>query len=369
MMEAYLDNAATTKPDEKVIKSALETIKKYGNPSSLHFKGLEAAELLEKSRFRIAKSINAKPNEIVFTSSGTESDNLAIMGCLPGTGKKHIITTAFEHHAVLDTCKWLENNGYKVTYIKPNADGIIELDTFKKAITPDTFLVSVMHVNNEIGTIQPIEEIYKICQKNNIIFHTDAVQSYKKIKINSSMADLISISSHKIHGLKGTGALFVKSGLKLNPIFHGGKQENGLRPGTENLLGITAFADASSLNMPVNEIKKLRDYLAKKLLEIKGSKINGTMKQRICSNLNIQFQGIEAENLLMHLSSMRIAVSMGSACIAKTIKPSHVLLSMGLTEKEANSSIRISLSKYTTKKEVEYAANKIKLVVESLRRA
>lgn len=368
-MEAYLDNAATTKPDEKAVKALGNAIKKYGNPSSLHYKGIEAAEFLEKSRFRIANSLDAKPNEIIFTSSGTEADNLAILGLMLKNPKKHVITAAFEHHAVLDSCKWLQNNGYKVTYIKPNINGFINPEDIRKAITKDTCLVSVMHANNEIGTIQPIEEISKICKQKDIPFHTDAVQSYKKTKLDPDMADLISISAHKIHGLKGAGALYVKEGVELSPLLYGGMQEKGIRPGTENIPAIAAFAETSSLEMPLKQIKKLRDTLAKELLKIKGSKINGSMENRICSNLNIRFERIEAESLMMHLSSMGIAVSMGSACVAKSISPSHVLKAIGLSDKEANSSIRISLSKYTTAKEINYAAHKIRLVVESLRKA
>lgn len=367
-MEVYLDNAATTKPDERAVKAAEEAFKKYGNPSSLHYKGIEAAEILEKARENVAKSVSVKANEIIFTSSGTEADNLAILGIISSNRKKHIITTAFEHHAILDTCKYLENNGYKVTYIKPNIDGLVNPEDLKKSITNDTAIVSIMHVNNEIGTIQPIKEIYEICKEKNVIFHTDAVQSYKKVKLNSDMADLISLSAHKVHGLKGTGALYVKEGLKLNPLFHGGMQENGLRPGTENLSGIAAFGEASKLEMPLDKIRKLRNKLMKKLLGIKDTKINGSMEKRISSNLNMMFNNIVAENLLMHLSSMGVAVSMGSACVAKAIKPSHALTAIGLTEREANSSIRISLSKYTTEKEINYAAKNIRMVVESLRR-
>lgn len=367
-MEAYLDNAATTKPDEKAIKKALVGIKEYGNPSSLHTRGLKADELLEKARASVAKSLNAKSEEIIFTSSGTESDNLAILGTL-SNGKRHVITTAFEHHAVLDTCKWLQSKGYKVTYLMPDKEGLIDPELVRKAITPETGLVSVMHVNNEIGTIQPIEEIYKICKQKNIPFHTDAVQSYKKIKLNSEMADLISISAHKVHGLKGAAALYLKNGLEIQPRMHGGMQERGLRPGTENLPSIMAFGEAAKQEMPLEKIRKLRDRLAKELTKIKGTKINGSMKNRICSNLNIMFEGVEAEKLMLHLSSMGISVSMGSACVAKSISPSHVLKAIGLTDKEANSSIRISLSKYTTAKEINYAAHKIRLVVESLRKA
>ncbi len=366
-MEAYLDNAATTKPDNKVIKAAERAMMEYGNPSSLHERGLNAEDVLEDARKKVANSLGSNSEEVIFTSSGTESDNQAILGTALKS-KKHIITTSFEHHAVLDTCSWLGNNGYKVTYINPNKEGIINPDDIKKSITKDTIFVSVMHVNNEIGTIQPIKEIYEICRNKEVIFHTDAVQSYKKEKLNSSMADLISISAHKVHGLKGTGALYIKEGIKLQPLMHGGMQEQGLRPGTENLPGIAALGEASRLEMPVENIRKLRDALAKNLLVIKGSKINGSMEKRICSNLNMSFSGIGAENLMMHLSSMGISVSMGSACVAKAIKPSHALKSIGLTEKEANGSIRMALSKYTTKDEIDYASDKIKLVVESLRK-
>lgn len=369
-VRVYLDNSATTKADEKAamaVKDAM--LEHYGNPSSLHFFGEEAKALLENARAVIAREINAKPSEIIFTSGGTESNNLAIRGILSASPKKHIVTTAFEHHSVLHLFKQLEKEEFSVTYIKPDREGIISADKIKQAITPDTALVSVMQANNEIGTIQPIEEIGKICREKNILFHSDAVQSFKKIPLNAKWADALSLSSHKIHGPKGIGALYLREGVKIKPLAYGGHQENKMRPGTENVPGIIGFAKAAEQRIDVKKIAKLRDYFISRVLkEIPDTMLNGSKEKRLCNNANISFKYIEGEGLLLHLSMKGIAVSTGSACSSAELEPSHVLLAIGLKHEEAHGSLRFTLSKYTTKAELDYTIKQLESVVKTLRK-
>ncbi|MBU2638350.1 MAG: cysteine desulfurase [Nanoarchaeota archaeon] len=369
-IKAYLDNSATTKVDEKAalaVKDAM--LKHYGNPSSLHLFGEEAKELLSKARAVIAKEINAKPSEIIFTSGGTEANNLAVRGIMSASSKKHIVTSAFEHHSVLNLCKQLEKEGFSVTYVNPDREGIISPDKVKEAITADTALVSVMHANNEIGTIQPIEEIANICRARNVLFHTDAVQSFKKIPVNARWVDALSLSSHKIHGPKGVGVLYLRDGVKIKPLVYGGHQENEKRPGTENVPGIMGFAKAAEQKIDVKKIEKLKDYFISKVLkEIPDTMLNGSSTQRLCNNANISFKYIEGEGLLLHLSMKGIAVSTGSACSSTELEPSHVLLAIGLRHEEAHGSIRFTLSKYTTKAELDYTLKELKSVVKTLRK-
>ena len=375
MKRIYLDNGATTQVAKEVAK-AVQTIltKKFGNPSSLHKFGEEARKELEKARAIIANKINAEPNEIIFTSGGTESDNLAIKGIAYQNKDEgnHIITTAIEHSAVLETCGSLEKDGFQTTYLSVDEEGFINLEKLKKAINPATILVSIIHANNEIGTIQDIETIGKICKEKNIYLHTDAVQSFTKVPIDVKKMnlDLLSLSSHKIHGLKGTGALFVKKGTKLKLLFSGGIQENNIRAGTENMPGIVGFGKAVEIinDDDLEKMKKLRDKLIQGLEKIPSIKLNGPKNKRLSNNVNISFKYVEGESLLYHLDSKGIAVSTGSACSSHSLSPSHVLIAIGLKPEIAHGSIRFTLSRYTTEDEISYTIKTVKEVVEDLRR-
>lgn len=371
----YLDNAATTAVDKEVLKAMMPYFsEKYGNPSSLHEFGREAREAIEKAREEIAKLINASPEEIIFTSGGTESDNLAIKGlAMTNPGKKHIITSKIEHPAVLETCKELEKQGYKVDYISVNSDGIVNIEEFKRKITPNTLLVSIMHVNNEIGTIQQIEKIAEICREKNVYFHTDAVQSFGKLKIDvkKMKIDLLSASGHKINAPKGIGILYVKKGIKIKPLLSGGGHEKNLRSGTENVPGIVGLGKACELSSrkmkKASKIKELRDSLINNLLEIKATRLNGSREERIFNNVNVSFENVEGEALLLLLDEEGIACSTGSACSNHSLKASHVLKAIGLSDLEAHGSLRLTLDWNNTKAEIEYTIKKIKENVEKLR--
>ena len=356
-MKAYFDNGATTRVDPLVVKAMTPYFTEhYGNPSSLHSEGQKAKEAVEKARKVIANALGAKPTEIIFTSGGTESDNLAIKGVAQG----HIITSKIEHPAVLRTCESLDT-----TYIDVDSDGLIRLDDLKRAIRKDTVLVSIMHANNEVGTVQPIKEIHSICKKHNILFHTDAVQSFTKEPLSAKDADMISLSAHKIHGPKGVGALYVREGIKLQSLLKGGKHEQGLRAGTENVPGIVGFAKAVELTKKPS--KAIRDYIIKELLKIKGSRLNGHPIKRLCNNINISFDKVEGESILLHLNAKGISVSTGSACSSKSLKPSHVLTAMGLRPEQSHGTVRITTSKYTTKTEAEYLVKNLKEIIKNLR--
>lgn len=375
MKRIYFDNAATTAVDKEVLNAIQPYFsEKYGNASSLHSFGTDAKDALEESREKIAKLLSVKSNEIIFTSGGTESDNMALkrIACNSDKGN-HIITSKIEHPAILETCKLLEKMGFKISYLNVNRDGIVNVDELKKSITKDTILVSVMHVNNEIGTIQPIEEIGKICKEKEIYFHTDAVQSFGKIKLNLENVDLASLSAHKIYGPKGVGALYVKEGTKIKALLHGGGHEFGLRAGTENIPSIVGFAKAAEIayrDMEKNDkkIKELRDYLLDEILKIKDVFLNGSRVKRINNNINVSFRYIEGESLVLRLDNKGIACSTGSACSTKELKPSHVLLAIGLKHEEAHGSLRISLGKYNTKEEAEYFLKVLPETVNELRR-
>ncbi|HKL23403.1 MAG TPA: cysteine desulfurase family protein [Candidatus Nanoarchaeia archaeon] len=376
-MKIYLDNAATTKVDDKVLKSMLPYFNKnYGNASSLHLEGNEAKKALENSRKTIAKSINANTREIYFTSGGTESNNWALKGLFWQNypEKNHIITTKIEHDCILKTCEWLETQGAKVTYLDVDKEGFVNLKDLEKAITDKTFLVSIIHGNNEIGTIQDIKSIGEICKKNNILFHTDACQSYTKVPIDIKKhnLDLVTINSHKIHGPKGIGALYIKEEMKIQSLMHGGGHEKLMRSGTENIPGIVGFAKASNniSNKQIKKMKKLRDKLIEEILQkIPNTKLNGpTGEKRLANNINISFQNIEGEAIGGYLENQEIFVSTGSACMSNTLSSSHVLKAIGLSDLEQNSSIRFSLSKYTTEKEIDYVLKKLPKIIEKLRR-
>ena len=372
-MKVYLDNGASTMADKRAVKAMLPCFTKiYGNPSSLHTFGADARKAVDSSREVIAKKINADINEIIFTSGGTESDNTAIIGAAKANNDKgdHIITTKIEHKAVLNAFKYLEKKGFKTTYLNVDKEGLIDLDELKKAIIDKTILVSVMHANNEIGTIQNIRGIGKICREKNVILHTDTVQSFTKVPINvkDDFIDLASFSSHKIHGPKGVGALFIRSGVKIKPLLHGGGHEFNLRAGTENVPGIVGFAKAAELcNSEANEkMKKLRDYMIEKIKKIPNAKINGSLEKRLVNNINVSFKGIEGEAILTLLNEAGVAVSTGSACHSKNLQPSHVLKSIKTPDNYIQGSIRITVSRFITKKEADYAVKNLKIIVKKL---
>lgn len=374
-MRVYLDNGATTMVADEVLEEMKPFFtQKFGNAFSLHALGQEAKQALERSRDTIAKLINANPREIIFTSGGTESDNLAIKGVALANKDKgnHIITTKIEHHAIERTCAALEKQGFKVTYLDVTKDGFVNPGDVKKAITKETILVSVIHANNEIGTIQPIKEIGKICSENGVYFHTDAVQSFTKtpIDVKDMNINLASFSSHKIHGPKGVGFLFIKRGTEIQPQALGGSHEFCKRAGTENISGIVGFAKAATLitKQDIDRMTKLRDKLMKDLLEISDSQLNGSKQNRLCNNVNISFHYVEGEALLLYLDIEGIAISTGSACSSKDLKPSHVLLAIGLRHEVAHGSLRFTLSKYTTEDEIDYTITKVREVVEKLRK-
>ena len=374
-MRVYLDNAATTKTAQEVVEAMQPFFtEKYGNASSIHSFGEEAKDALENARQMIADYINAEPEQIVFTSGGTESDNLAIKGTAYALKNKgnHIITSKFEHPAVLECCQMLEKEGFEVTYLGISKDGFVDLEEFKSAIKDKTILVTIMHANNEIGTIQGIEKIGKLCQEKGIVFHTDAVQSLGKVPLNVKKAgiDFASFSAHKIHGPKGVGVLYKRKSDKINALFQGGEQEFGIRPGTENVSGAVGFAKALELmsETAVQDMAKLRDYLIDELLKIPEACLNGSRKNRLCNNVNISFSYIEGESILLGLDDKGVAVSTGSACTSRKLEPSHVLLALGIKPEDAHGSIRFSLSKYTTREEIDYTINAVKTVVENLRK-
>ena len=367
----YLDNGATTPVDKEVAKEMNSyLIDRYGNASSLHKKGREAKEALEKAREIIAKSVNASKEEIIFTASGTESNNLAIKGLVEAYPKKnHIITSKIEHPSILEVCKYLEKKGHKVDYISVDKQGIVDLEEIKRKINASTLIVSVMHVNNEIGTIQPIEEIAKLC-KGKCFFHTDAVQSFGKLDINvRNGIDLLSASAHKINGPKGVGFLYIKKGIKISPLLQGGGQESKIRSSTENIPGILAMARAVELikKRDKEKIKKMRDKLLEKLLEIPESKLNGSKEKRIFNNINVIFKNVEGESLVLMLDKFGVEASTGSACSSHSLKASHVLLSIGLGEEEAHGSLRLTLGWDFREEDIDYVAEKIKQAVEKLR--
>ncbi len=375
MNPLYFDNAATTKVDERVVKEMLPYFsEKFGNASSQHTAGQEAKNALEKAKKMIAKKINAKTEEIIFTSGGTESNNLALKGLFFTNypKKNHIITTRIEHDSVLNACRWLETKGAPITYLNVDREGFIDLNELKKAITEKTFLVSIIHGNNEIGTIQNIEEIGKICREKKVLFHTDACQSFTKVPINVTKQnlDLVTLNAHKIHGPKGVGALYIKKGIKLIPLAHGGGQEKKLRSGTENIPGIVGFAKAVKIvnSKDIQRMTILRDKLISRLLEIPNVTLNGPRKSRLCNNVNVSFNNIEGEAIGGYLENEGIYTSTGSACMSNTLETSHVLKAIGLSPLQSNSSLRISISKFTTEEEIDYFIEKIKQIVTKLRR-
>lgn len=369
-MDIYLDNAATTPINKKVLAKINEVSKKnYANPSSKHFLGIEAKKILNNSRKEIANFINADENEIIFISGGTESNNLAIRGIAKANpSKKHIITSKIEHPAILEVCKYLEKIGYEVDYISVDNEGIISLSELRNKIRSDTLIVSIMHVNNEIGAIQPVEEIAKICHEKEVPFHTDAVQSFGKIKIDVKKMniDLMSVSGHKINGPKGIGFLYKRKEIMIKPILFGGGQESGLRSGTENLPSIVGLAEAIKIKKDSLKIKKSRDKILRELLKIPGARLNGSLDKRIYNNINISFYGIEGESILLLLSQKGICVSTGSACSSSRLEHSHVLEAINVDPMYINGAIRITIDELNKKQE-DYIIKSIKEAIEKLK--
>src|SRR5436309_4597157 len=378
MRRVYLDNNATTEVAPEVMGAMLPCYREfYGNASSVHWYGQEAKALMDKARQQVATLLNAEPNEIVFTSGGTESDNLAIRGIVdsvPGTGK-HIITSQIEHHAVLHTGQMLQKLGIKVTYVPVDAEGLVDPAEIEKSITPETVLISIMHSNNEIGAIQPVQEIGAIARARDIYFHTDAVQAAGKVPLDVEQlgVDLLSIAGHKFHAPKGVGALYIKKRTKIRSLLYGGAHERNRRAGTENIPHIVGLGKASELAMTEMEnntgrILELRNYFEGEIFRrIPHPSLNGPRTRRIPNTANIRFEQVESEALLINLDLAGVACSTGSACASGSIEPSHVLTALGLPPEQAFSSIRFSLSKFTTREEIEYVLNLLPEMVGRLR--
>ena len=377
-MFVYADNAATT----SVSKTALDAMMPYltdlyGNPSSLYSFGQKAKEALEASRETVAHYINADPKEIIFTSGGSEADNQAIVSAArlgARKGKKHIISTQFEHHAVLHTLNRLEKEGYEVTLLDPHSDGVIRVEDVANALRDDTCLVTIMFANNEIGTVQPIAEIGALCRERKVLFHTDAVQAagHMPIDVRAMNIDMLSMSGHKFHAPKGVGVLYAKKGIVLTNIIDGGAQERGKRAGTENVAGIVAMAAAlkeSCDNMEENTAKiiPMRDKLFSELGKIPHSKINGSLEHHVPGTVNMCFEGIEGESLLLMLDDQGICASSGSACTSGSLDPSHVLLSIGLPHEVAHGSLRLSIGEYNTMEQIDHIVEVVPKVVDYLR--
>ena len=381
MKRIFMDNASTTKVDPEVINTMLPYFTEYyGNPSSIHAFGREARKAVDTSRTHVANLLSAKDDEIIFTAGGTESDNLAIKGVAylnkdkRTTKGPHIITSTIEHPGVLETCRHLETQGFQVKYLPVDKNGIVNPDDLQKSISKNTFLITIMFANNEIGTIQPIDEIGKISHEHDIIFHTDAVQAVAKLPIDvkKQHIDLLALSSHKIHGPKGIGALYIRNGVKVQPIIHGGGHEKGVRSSTLNVPGIVGLGKACELaekrmTKDIPYMKTLRDLLIKNTLQIEESHLNGHPEKRLVNNAHFRFTGIEGESLLLGLDEQGIATSTGSACSSQKLQASHVLLAIGLDPVQAHGSLRMSLGRENTKEEVIYVSKVIPQIVEKLR--
>ncbi|HHU74937.1 MAG TPA: cysteine desulfurase NifS [Clostridiales bacterium] len=375
----YLDNAATTKTRSEVVEAMLPYFtEKFGNPSSIYEFASQNKKAVDESRSIIAKALGADSSEIYFTGGGTESDNWAIKATADAYSQKgnHIITSKIEHHAVLHTCEYLEKHGYEVTYLDVDENGIIKLDQLKKAIRPTTILITIMFANNEIGTIQPVKEIGKIAKEHNVLFHTDAVQAFGQVPVdvNDLGIDMLSASAHKLGGPKGIGLLYIRKGIKIRSFIHGGAQERQRRAGTENVPGIVGFGKAVEIALETMDARaqkeiELRDYLITRVLkEIPYTRVNGDRLRRLPNNANFSFQFIEGESLLIMLDMNHICASSGSACTSGSLDPSHVLLAIGLPHEIAHGSLRLTLSEENTKEEIDYTVDKIKEIVDKLRK-
>ena len=378
MNRIYLDHAATTPMRREVIEAMQPYLSQYfGNPSSLHHFGKEAANAINDAREKVAQILSARPDEIVFVSGGTESDNLAVLGVAYANRDrgKHIITTQIEHYAVLEPCRFLEREGWRVTYLPVDRSGMVDPEDVREAITDETVLISVMHANNEIGTLQPLKEIGILAKERGAYFHTDAVQTFSHIpiQVDEIHADLLSFSGHKFYGPKGVGGLYVRKGTAITPYLHGGYQEFRLRAGTENVAGIMGVGKAvqlATLEMDAQTayITALRDRLVKSLLEIEGVRLNGHPSQRLPNNINITAELVDGEAMLINLDFKGIAVSTGSTCTAASKGPSHVLTAIGLSYEDARSALRITLGKDNTEQEIEYFLEVFKDVLSNLRK-
>jgi len=379
MKRIYLDHAATTSTDVEVVEAMKPFFtQKYGNPNSIHSFGQEAREAVEEAREKIARLIGANPSEIVFTAGGTEADNYAIKGIAWANQKKgnHIITSQIEHHAVLHSCQFLEKHGFKVTYLKVDKYGLIDPEEVKKAITGQTILVTIMHANNEIGTIEPIKEIGKIVKEAGIYFHTDAVQTtgHIPIEVNDLGVDMLSISGHKLYGPKGVGALYLRKGTKIVNLIDGGAQEKNRRAGTENVTGMVGLGKAVELaekrlaGGEVDKVVKLRDKLITGIMDqIENVRLNGHSTKRLPGNVNICFEFIEGESMLLNLDMKGVAASSGSACTSGSLEPSHVLLAIGLPPEIAHGSLRLTLGKDNTEEDIDYVIAILPKIIEKLR--
>jgi len=379
MKKIYLDYASTTPVDSRVLKVMLPFFsKKFGNTMSLHSFAQESKQVLEESRELLASFIGAKPSEIIFTGSATESNNLALKGIAFANSKKgkHIIVSRIEHPCIMESAKWLETQGFEVTRLPVDKYGFINPNDVKKAITEKTILASIIHASNEIGTIEPIEEIGKICRERGIYFHTDAAQSFGKIPIdvNKMNVDLLTASSHKIYGPKGTACLFVREGTRIEPILHGGGQESGLRSSTVNVPAIIGFSEACKIckremKKEIQRQTKLRDKLIKEILEeIPGSYLNGHPEKRLSNNVNFWFKFVEGESIIIQLDLLGIAASTGSACSSVKLEPSHVLLAIGLKPQEAHGSLRLSLGRWTKESDIKFVLKVLPEIIKKLRK-
>ena len=378
MRKVYLDYSATTPVKEEVLKEMIPYFtEKFGNPSSLYDIGLESKDAVTHARERVAALINAKPQEIYFTAGGTEADNWAVFGTVEKLKEKgnHIITTKIEHHAMLHSCEFLEKEGYEVTYLDIDKNGRIDLEQLKDSITDKTVLISIMLVNNEIGTVQPIKEVAAIAKEHGILFHTDAVQGLGNVAIDVKEMgiDMMSVSSHKIYGPKGVGALYIRKGVNIANYMHGGAQENRRRAGTENLPGIVGFGKAAELakdnfEKHVEHCSHVRNYLKNRILsEIPDTYVNGTMEGRHPGNLNITFKYIEGDSILLLLNQYGISVSTGSACSSTSLEPSHVLSALGVPVEMIHGTVRFTVGDFTTKEDIDYVVDNLKTIVGKLR--
>jgi len=378
MKRIYVDNAATTAMCKEAVSAMIPYLSDiYGNPSSLHYFGQEAAAAISTARSLVAKCLGALPKEIYFTSGGSESDNWAIISAAllsAKKGKKHLISTKFEHHAVLHTLEKLEKDGFEVTYLDVYSDGIVRIEDLKSALRDDTALVTVMYANNEIGTIQPISEIGKLCREKGVLFHTDAVQAvgHLPINVNKDFIDMLSLSAHKFHGPKGIGALYCRSGVPLQSFINGGAQERGKRAGTENVASIVSMSVAlekscNEMDENTDKVTILRENLINELLKIPHSRLNGDRNNRLPGNVSLCFEGIEGESLLLSLDLKSICASSGSACTSGSLDPSHVLLAIGLPHEIAHGSLRLSLCEYNTPEEIDYILETLPVIAIRLR--
>ena len=378
MNQIYMDYAATTPTDNRVVEAMLPCFGEvYGNPSSLHAFGQEAHGAMEEARAKIAAFLGAKPAEIVFTSGGTESDNFAVKGVVYANRKKgdHIITSAIEHHAVLETCRFLEAEGFKVTYVPVDGDGLVDPASVAEAITDKTILISIMHANNEIGTIQPIAEIGRLAREREVCFHTDAVQTFGQLPftVDELNVDLMSASAHKLCGPKGVGLLYIRKGTRIMPFMHGGEQENGRRASTQNVPGIVGFGKAvelaeASLSEEAARLAARRDRFIRGVFErLDGIRLNGHPTRRLPNNINLSVESVEGEGMILSLDMLGIACSTGSACSSSSLEPSHVLLAIGLPHEFSHGSLRFSLGRYTRESDIDAVLETLPQVVGRLR--